>query len=192
MASRPPLGLSLADILGASSPAPKMSRGQMILGILGDALAGAAGGTPTFGAMQMKQREAAQESADFGRKLMQKQLIEQQFPKPRDPTSSQQDYEYAKANGFNGSFTDFLQYTHPPSPVTVPYGATVQTPNAVSAPTADGMPMAEKPEDAAKLPPGTRFKMPDGRIGTVPGGVGGNAGGMFPASYSDIGPYHRY
>lgn len=43
-----------------------------------------------------------------------------------------------------------------------------------------GMPKVATPQDAAKLPPGTRFELPDGRIGTVPGGdAGGNASGGF-------------
>jgi hypothetical protein len=46
-----------------------------------------------------------------------------------------------------------------------------------------GMPRVNSPEDAAKLPPGTQFIMPDGRIGTVPGGAGGNASGGFPGGY---------
>lgn len=44
-----------------------------------------------------------------------------------------------------------------------------------------GMPKVSTPQEAAKLPPGTKFELPDGRIGTVPGGdAGGNASGNFP------------
>ena len=87
MASRPPLGLSLADILGQSAPAaPKMSRGQIIAGIIGDALAGAAGRSPTFGPMVARQKEeqqqAAQEEAQWGRHLLTQELVKQQFPDP--------------------------------------------------------------------------------------------------------------
>lgn len=41
------------------------------------------------------------------------------------------------------------------------------------------LPHVATPQDAAKLPPGTQFILPDGRIGTVPGGASGNAGGSF-------------
>lgn len=188
MASRPPLGVSLADVLGTASQPPQHSNGQIIAGILADALAGAAGQPGPSLAMWNRERQSAEENAQWGKRLMAQRLIEQQIPVRPEGTSSQQDYEFAKRNGFNGSFTDFLQYTHPPSPVTLPANATVE-----AAPTADGLPLVEKPEDAAKLPPGTRFKMPDGRIGTVPGGAGGNAsGGFLGGPYPDIGPYHRY
>lgn len=87
MASRPPLGVSLADILGQPAPAaPKMSRGQIIAGIIGDALAGAAGRAPTFGPMVARQKEeqqqAAQQEAQWGRHLLTQRLIEQQIPDP--------------------------------------------------------------------------------------------------------------
>ncbi len=49
---------------------------------------------------------------------------------------------------------------------------------ANSAPTA-ALPHVSTPEEAHKLPPGSQFIMPDGRIGTVPGGAGGNASGGF-------------
>lgn len=42
-----------------------------------------------------------------------------------------------------------------------------------------GMPRVNTPQEASRLPPGTQFIMPDGRIGTVPGGGGGNAPGNF-------------
>jgi hypothetical protein len=61
-------------------------------------------------------------ASQWGRHLMMSKLVEQQLS---PGTTSQQDYEYAENNGFKGSFIDFLQYTHPPSPVTMPYGASV-------------------------------------------------------------------
>jgi hypothetical protein len=56
----------------------------------------------------------------------------------------------------------------PPIPLVLPNDGSQQT----GAPAAQ-MPTVATPEDAAKLPPGTQFRMPDGRIGTVPGGNGG-------------------
>jgi hypothetical protein len=73
------------------------------------------------------------------------------------------------------SFQQFLQMKNPGmmSPVTIPANATVSMPGG-------GMPTVSSPDEAMKLPPGTQFRMPDGRIGTVPGGAGGNASGGFP------------
>jgi hypothetical protein len=55
-----------------------------------------------------------------------------------------------------------------------PHGSVFATP-----PSANGLPVVSTPQDAAKLPPGSKFRLPDGRIGTVPGGAGGNASGGF-------------
>jgi hypothetical protein len=51
---------------------------------------------------------------------------------------------------------------------------------APSATVGANLPQVNSPEDAAKLAPGTQFRLPDGRIGTVPGGTAGNGGGNFP------------
>jgi hypothetical protein len=56
-----------------------------------------------------------------------------------------------------------------------PNGEVFPRPGAMST----AIPTVQTPQEAAKLPPGTRFKLPDGRIGTVPGGAGGNASGGF-------------
>jgi hypothetical protein len=80
MASRPPLGIALADVLGASAPAHQVSKGQLIAGIIADALAGAMGRPGQFAQHMEQQQQRDQEDADWGRRLVQKQLIEQQFP----------------------------------------------------------------------------------------------------------------
>jgi hypothetical protein len=79
-------------------------------------------------------------------------------------------------------FTQYVQMRSPnmSSPVTIPYGATV---SGGGAPAGGGLPRVSSPDEAAKLPPGSQFMMPDGRIGTVPGGAGGNASGGFPRPY---------
>ena len=41
------------------------------------------------------------------------------------------------------------------------------------------LPRVTSPQEAMSLPPGSQFIMPDGRIGTVPGGASSNAGGGF-------------
>ena len=45
--------------------------------------------------------------------------------------------------------------------------------------TPQNLPRVATPQDAAKLPPGTQFLLPDGRIGTVPGGPTSQASGGF-------------
>lgn len=45
--------------------------------------------------------------------------------------------------------------------------------------TPQNLPRVATPQDAAKLPPGTQFLLPDGRIGTVPGGPTPKASGGF-------------
>lgn len=41
------------------------------------------------------------------------------------------------------------------------------------------LPRVSSPDEARRLPPGTRFMLPDGRIGTVPGGGASNGTGGF-------------
>jgi hypothetical protein len=65
MASRPPLGVTLADLVGAPVP-HQMSKGQIIAGIIGDALAGAAGRQPVFGQMVAQQHQRDDEMAQWG------------------------------------------------------------------------------------------------------------------------------
>jgi hypothetical protein len=102
-------------------------------------------------------------------------------PGPQDPGPIR---EYQQALQLNylpqgTSYEQFLQMKNPGmmSPVNVPYGAQISPGGA--APGVN-MPTVATPQDAAKLPPGTKFRLPDGRVGTVPGGAGGNASGGFP------------
>lgn len=44
----------------------------------------------------------------------------------------------------------------------------------------ENLPQVATPEEARRLAPGTRFRLPDGRIGTVPGGPTPSASGNFP------------
>ncbi|WP_324807229.1 hypothetical protein SH584_11515 [Sphingomonas sp. LY29] len=92
------LGMALAQMLGqtgqaapqAPAPGPKgPSKGAMILGILGDALAGAAGRGPTFGPMIARQRQEEQDAmkaeANWGRRLTQyeqQKQIDQRYSMP--------------------------------------------------------------------------------------------------------------
>jgi hypothetical protein len=77
-----PLGVALANsVMAGGSPVPQMqapqmpgmkkpSKGQMILGILGDALAGAAGRAPVFaqhlGQMRAEERQDQRQQAQWG------------------------------------------------------------------------------------------------------------------------------
>jgi hypothetical protein len=87
------------------------------------------------------------------------------------------EFDIATQRGLVPPGTTYEQYVQLRSPsvntpVTIPYNSTVTG--------GGGMPTVSSPAEAMKLPPGTQFRMPDGRIGTVPGGAGGNASGGFP------------
>ena len=108
MAGKNPLGIALADALAIQPlnvpinlPAPsaqpqKLSKGQIIAGIIGDALAGAAGQQGQFAAM-MRQRQAQREAdqrdeVNWGRRRQAdmedwqaKQEYERAHPAPRAP-----------------------------------------------------------------------------------------------------------
>jgi len=63
--------------------------------------------------------------------------------------------------------------------------STLIAPNTVGAqagspvPQPSNLPRITDPMEAKRLPPGSQFILPDGRIGTVPGGASSNAGGGF-------------
>jgi hypothetical protein len=95
-----PFGLALTDAVGgplvetpAPAPAtPGMSKGQMILGILADALSGAQGRPGAFAAQMNQQRQQQQEQAQWGLQRRAgledyeaKQKIEQRYAKPPTP-----------------------------------------------------------------------------------------------------------
>jgi len=130
--------------------------------------------------IQMRAPGAEQSPEQFDPQYYQGILSMAGPPKVNEGPSSVQEFEYAKRGGFGGSYTDFLQYTHPPSAVTIPAGARVESPQAPPQ-TGENLASPTTPEEAAKLPPGTRFRIPDGsgRIGTVPGGQTQPASGNF-------------
>ena len=108
------------------------------------------------------------------------------LPKPTSQPSSVQEYEYAKAQGFGGSYMDFQNQTG--SPIVVDNGDGTKTiyPRSMlgggggGAPQGGNLPRVSSPAEARSLPPGSKFIMPDGRIGTVPGGPTPQASGNFP------------
>lgn len=102
------------------------------------------------------------------------------------PQSGQQDpgiireYQIAAERGLvppGTTYQQYLQMRNPGmlAPVTIPENAVVEVPGG------DNIPTLSTPEEAAKLPPGSRFKTPDGRVKMVPGGPTGSApSGGFP------------
>lgn len=85
MASRPPLGIALADTVGAAPQHPQMSKGQIIMGIIADALSGAAGHQGGFAQMLGQQREDDRVQAQWG--LQRRARLED--------WQAQQDYQHA-------------------------------------------------------------------------------------------------
>lgn len=93
-------------------------------------------------------------------------------PPPQQPADVQ-DYEYARRNGYAGSFTDFQQYIHPPQAVTVPYGATVSTPGQ------NNIPHVTDQSSYDAVPNGGQYMDPEGHVRTK----GGQAGSSSPANF---------
>jgi hypothetical protein len=58
--------------------------------------------------------------------------------------------------------------TQPPPPVVAAPQAQPSAGNVTPLSSSQGLPVVNTPEEAAKLPSGTRFKTPDGRIKIVP------------------------
>lgn len=175
MASRPPLGLSLADVLGAPEPS-KMSRGQIIAGIIGDALAGAAGRGPAFGQYVAQQRQQADEEAQWGRRLMKQKQIEQQFP---DVSPMERDAEaWVHMSELQKQAYMESQKAREGDPVvtiTLPNGQMYSGPRSGLA--------------QAMMGGGQAPQQPVGKLTPINGGPQGSPlSGPFP----DIGPYHRY
>jgi len=87
-------------------------------------------------------------------------------------TGNIKDFRFARSpegGGFTGSFTNFQQYIHPPSALTIPYNSTVSTGGGTGEVTATG-PNGQK----IRLNPQTGQWEPMG-------GAGGNASGGFPS-----------
>lgn len=61
-----------------------------------------------------------------------------------------------------------------PNPGDQPMGAPAQQGSP------QNLPRVSSPEEARRLPPGSKFIMPDGRVGTVPGGPTASQSGGFP------------
>lgn len=180
--SDPTQAMSMPSIL-ASQPAakPKLfgkdGTGWKVLGILGDALQAAGGGHPTYmpAMLDIQQQTAAEKK--WQQQLAQQAQIEQL--RLSAPTADQKNLAWYQS--LTPEAQDAYNKMHRGDPtvtLTLPgdrgiysgpqsgLGAALQG----LAGGATNMPRVNSPEEAMKLAPGTRFLLPDGRIGTVPGG----------------------
>jgi hypothetical protein len=187
MVSRPPLGVSLADILGATSSTPHMSKGQIIAGIIGDALAGAAGRSPVVGPMIAQEREQQAQEAQWGKHLLAQRMIEQAIPDAspmeRDARawaqmSPQERQAYLEMNK--------AKEGDPIVTITLPNNQIYSGPRSGLADALTGGSASQPP---ANRPP-IGAVVPDPRMN---GGQASPAPGGFPnGPYPNVGPYKRY
>jgi hypothetical protein len=112
-----------------------------ILGVLGDTYGEVHSGRQGAFIPTLLQANQGVDDRNFAREKLNEQiasdrasLIAKLIPDARQPTSSIQDFEYAKGHGYSGSFDQFMQLLHPPTPVSVPYGAQVSGPSAAPPP----------------------------------------------------------
>jgi hypothetical protein len=76
----PRTGASGAQPVDPYMATPKLSRGQLIAGILADALAGAAGQQGPFAARMGRQQQEEREDARWGRRLEQQEMLKRRYP----------------------------------------------------------------------------------------------------------------
>lgn len=178
-------GISEALARNAATPQkPKFSFGQFLAawaGNLGDSLTG----NPVYGnAMQGRAQAQAQEEE---RRRQQEWWYEQQRYQqanqpPREPTQTDRYVEEVMNPNTDPRRRALLQQilVPPQAPFMEPYGYERQPEPQQGAAGGDNIPTISSPAQAAGLPPGTRFRTPDGRIKVVPGGQTGAPSGGFP------------
>ena len=170
-----------------------------VLGAIGDALLVHSGRQAVYGPMMAQQRQKREMGAALSNYLGQADpalaaLME------ADPETAMQAYRIKnqqpevpgiirEANAYNALPDEqrasvdrylklrFPQQYAPGAPVTLGPNDTLELPGADAG--GDGLPTVSTPEEARQLPPGTQFRMPDGRIGTVPGGPSASPTGGF-------------
>jgi hypothetical protein len=113
-----------------------------------------------------------------------KEQYKRNNPEPAAPTALQRNYEFL--SGMDPELGEqYLANSANPIqgvPVTNPDGSKgimFVRPGGMGAQSGGDLPRVSSPDEARRLPPGSQFIMPDGRIGTVPGGGSGNATGGF-------------
>jgi hypothetical protein len=125
-----------------------------------------------------------QGGADYAQNLS--GLANALFPdKGEQEPSRMREYDIAIQRGMipaGTTYPQWLQMVNPSmvAPVTIPENAIVEAPGG-----GDNLPTLSSPDQAASLPPGTRFRTPDGRVKIVPGGPTGSppSGGFPPSGY---------
>jgi len=203
--------MALADLLSLPAPLPDYaaqanasiaqaqqqaqshpSKLRNFLGALGDAFSVGSGGQPSYrNKIQAAQLASAvgQYLGDPSSALAQIMQINPEagidlykaiHPASEVPAALKEWDAYQKLPADQqAAFIKFRQALDPQimSPVTIGAYDTVQ-----GLPGADNLPSVSSPDEAMKLAPGTRFRLPDGRIGTVPGGATASPSRTFPVS----------
>jgi hypothetical protein len=178
MASRPPLGIALSDQLGV--PQPHYSKGQIIAGIIADALAGAAGQPGPMAARWNQERQQQNEDVQWGRRLQMTKAMQAPYRWEANDGSLME-------MGPDGQPRMVYKDTTPKANLdpdvftTLPNGQFYAGPRSglTAALTGGGQ--------SAQLP-AVGSVVPDPRKG----GPTQPASGGFPTSYPNIGPYKRY
>ncbi len=102
-----------------------------------------------------------------------------------------QEYEYAKGQGYAGTYMQFKEADRGPIVANNGDGTFTLIPRGAApgpAPGAGQMPRITTPEEADALPPGSRFIAPDGSVRTKPGGPTPPASGGFPGDIDPLAP----
>lgn len=184
------------------APAPKREGGGLnnVLGIIGDVLLAMGGGQPIYGPQRKKlldEQKAEQRRARMGSALanylgnadpalaelagvMDPDDIVSAYKlknpaKAETPAMIREAQAYAALPPEQKRVVDhYLKIRNPGmmAPVTLGPNDTIEMPGEKAG---DDLPVVSSPEEARRLAPGTRFRRPDGAIGTVPGGAQGNA-----------------
>lgn len=194
----------LPDVLSQQLPdmaaeKPKLfgkgGKGWQVLGIIGDALQTAGGGRATYMPAMLDMQAKVDEERKWQAQLQQQ--MELARIKANDPG----DDAFTRAMqgaGIQPGTPEFIAMARkraetlvdPVVNIPLPNGETYIGPRSgmpgiggvAPAPNAPApqMPRVTSPDEAMKLPPGSKFLLPDGRIGTVPGGAASNSGVRFP------------
>lgn len=181
----------------APRPKPKGSGIANVLGIIGDVIA-MSQGRPAINIPLIQQRKQQERLAP----IMQNYLADPQGTisallgsgevelglqlmkmgqGPDTPAAVREFQEYQKLPPQQQrAYENYLRLKNPAwnNPITMGQNDTFE-----GAPAASGggnLPRVNTPDEAMRLPPGTQFLLPDGRVGTVPGGPTALPSGVFP------------
>jgi hypothetical protein len=166
--------------LGAEKK-PKFDIGQFLLawaGHLGDNLTG----SPVY-ASTLKDKAAAEadaRSAEAQKAWWYEQQRYQAENRPKDKPGVAEEFEWFNSlpPEMKKPVGEYMQMRYPgmQAPQMIPYGyEQVGGGQPAGPPAGENIPTLSSPEQAASLPPGSRFRTPDGRIKIVPGGPTGSA-----------------